>query len=62
MKYWYKNFEIEINLKEGEATLINCNGVSVVIDTMQCVTNCQAFKFSVQTIEDQYNFELGEWE
>lgn len=59
MKYWHKQFEIVVNIEEGEASITDDKANTIEIDTMESATVDQAYKFAVRTIEEQYNFELG---
>ena len=61
MKYWHKQFEIVVNIEEGEALITDDKGITIDIDTMESSTVDQAYKFAVRTIEEQYNFEIDAW-
>ena len=61
MKYWHKQFEIVVNIEEGEALITDNKGNTIAIDTMESSNVDQAYKFAVRTIEGQYNFELDAW-
>ena len=61
MKYWHKQFEIVVNIEEGEALITDDKGITIDIDTMESSSVDQAYKLAVRTIEEQYNFELDAW-